>query len=99
MAQAIRAILLARATAATFCVSALHRLARAMPGEDTFVIDLISALSTLYWRAEHIEKIAGRRGDPVICDVRDDAKQLTDADTMRALDCHKGINRPSCNPR
>ena len=51
MAQAIRAILLARATAATFCVSALHRLARAMPGEDTFVIDLISALSTLYWRA------------------------------------------------
>ena len=46
MAQAIRAILLARATAATFCVSALHRLARAMPGEDTFVIDLISALST-----------------------------------------------------
>ena len=47
MAQAIRAILLARATTATFCVSALHRLARAMPGEDTFVIDLISAQSTI----------------------------------------------------
>src|SRR5262249_7576255 len=60
-------------------LQATARFARAMPGEDTFVDWSNLGTDRAVLPCQHIEKTADRWGDPVICYVRDDAKQLTDA--------------------